>query len=250
MEGIPIARQNQILAASKSSTKTKVPDDAHVSPEDQKPGIIRRGAQAALSEIAAEFGEKLFDTLPILWEIMAQPLMNAYRRFRLVNIMALIDFRSASSESVPLEQECEQGQTIIDCLTIIRSLAPTIHMSHHPRIVGLFPTIVRALQSKFAILRQCAAQCVATLCDVITTDAMRLVVEQIVPFLADATVLTNKQGAIEVVYSGSPLQCRRLLADTHWPPSYRYRQTFGCKSLTIYYLPYRTSSWPYERSRR
>jgi TATA-binding protein-associated factor len=82
MEGIPIARQNQILASVKP-TKTRMPDDANVSPEVQKSRLIRRGAQAALSEIAAEFGEKLFDTLPILWEIMAQPLIDAYRTFSL-----------------------------------------------------------------------------------------------------------------------------------------------------------------------
>ena len=76
---------------------------------------------------------------------------------------------------------------------------------------------------------------------------MRLVVEQIIPFLADATVLTNKQGAIEAVYSKLPLQSRKLLADTK---SYRYRQTFGCESSTVYYLPYRTCSWPHERSRQ
>ena len=66
MEGIPIARQNQILAAAKSGTRNKVPEDARISPEDQKSHLIRRGTQAALSEIAAEFGEKLFNTLPIL----------------------------------------------------------------------------------------------------------------------------------------------------------------------------------------
>jgi TATA-binding protein-associated factor len=81
MEGIPIARQNQILATAKSGARSKAPEDVHISPEDQKSRLIRRGAQAALSEIAAEFGEKLFNTLPILWEIMAQPLMNAYRVF-------------------------------------------------------------------------------------------------------------------------------------------------------------------------
>jgi len=85
MEGIPIARQNQILASVKSSAKTRMPDDANVSPEVQKSRLIRRGAQAALSEIAAEFGEKLFDTLPILWEIMAQSLIDAYRMFSLLS---------------------------------------------------------------------------------------------------------------------------------------------------------------------
>ena len=80
MEGIPIAKQNQILATAKSGARNKVPEDAHISP-DQKPRLIWRGMQAALSEIAAEFSEELFSTLPILWEIMAQPLMNAYRVF-------------------------------------------------------------------------------------------------------------------------------------------------------------------------
>lgn len=82
MEGIPTARQNQILAASKSSSKaSKTSDDAPLTPEIYKSRLIRRGAQAALSEIAAEFGEKLFETLPILWEIMAQPLIDAYCKF-------------------------------------------------------------------------------------------------------------------------------------------------------------------------
>ena len=81
VEGIPITRQNQILVSVKSSTKTRMLDDANVSPEAQKSRLIRRGGQAALSEITTEFGEKLFDTL--LWEIMAQPLIDAYRTFSL-----------------------------------------------------------------------------------------------------------------------------------------------------------------------
>ena len=90
---------------------------------------------------------------------------------------------------------------------------PAIRLSLHPRIVSLFPTILRALQSKFAILRQCTAHCLAALCDVVTTDIMCLVVEQVTPLLANAVVLTNKQGAIEVVYGQLSFQCSVLLAD-------------------------------------
>lgn len=90
---------------------------------------------------------------------------------------------------------------------------PAIRLSLHPRIVSLFPTILRALQSKFAILRQCAAHCLAALCDVITTDIMRLVVEQVTPLLTGAVVLMNKQGAIEVVYGQLSFQCGVSLAD-------------------------------------
>ncbi len=40
--------------------------------------LIRRGAQLALGEIATEFGDSLFDTIPVLWECMVQPLLDSY----------------------------------------------------------------------------------------------------------------------------------------------------------------------------
>ena len=40
--------------------------------------LIRRGAQLALAEMATKFGALLFDTLPMLWECMIQPLLARY----------------------------------------------------------------------------------------------------------------------------------------------------------------------------
>lgn len=57
-----------------------------------------------------------------------------------------------------------------------------------------------ALHSRFAIIRQSAARCFATICDVMTLDAMRYVVEHLVPLLGDALVLANRQGATELIY--------------------------------------------------
>lgn len=57
-----------------------------------------------------------------------------------------------------------------------------------------------ALTSRFAIIRQSAARCFATLCDVMTSEAMRYVIENIVPLLGDALVLANRQGATELMY--------------------------------------------------
>lgn len=57
-----------------------------------------------------------------------------------------------------------------------------------------------ALRSRFAIIRQSAAKCFATICDVMTSDAMRHVIEHVVPMLGDPVVLANRQGAMELIY--------------------------------------------------
>ena len=60
-----------------------------------------------------------------------------------------------------------------------------------------------ALQSRYAIIRQSAARCFATVCDVMTSDAMRYVIENVVPLLGDPLVLSNRQGAAEFIYRQS-----------------------------------------------
>lgn len=57
-----------------------------------------------------------------------------------------------------------------------------------------------ALRSRYAIIRQSAARCFATICDVMTVEAMRYTVEHIVPLLGDALTLANRQGAIELIH--------------------------------------------------
>lgn len=57
-----------------------------------------------------------------------------------------------------------------------------------------------ALRSRFAIIRQCAAKCFATIGDVMAAAAMRYVIETIVPFLGDTVNLCYRQGATELLY--------------------------------------------------
>jgi TATA-binding protein-associated factor len=77
---------------------------------------------------------------------------------------------------------------------------PTFHAGVWPKLTETFPMIKLALQSRFAIIRQSAAKCLATICEVMTTEAMRFVVEDIVPLLGDPLVLTNRLGATELIY--------------------------------------------------
>ena len=97
-----------------------------------------------------------------------------------------------------IEKQC--GQDVIDSLSVLEAAIPTFHQDLWSTCSQLFPLISLALRSKFAIIRQCASRCFATLCDVMTTDSMHFVIEKIVPYLGDTTNLSNRQGATELVY--------------------------------------------------
>lgn len=95
------------------------------------------------------------------------------------------------------------GQDLIDSLSVLDAIIPTFHEELWPRCHALFPMLGLALRSKFAIVRQCAARCFATICDTMTAAAMRFVIEKVVPFLGDPINLSNRQGATELAYRKS-----------------------------------------------
>jgi TATA-binding protein-associated factor len=82
----------------------------------------------------------------------------------------------------------------------LEAVVPTFHDGLQHKLQELFPLMDRALRSRFAIVRQAAARCFATLCDVMTLEAMRYVVENIILFLQDPLVATNRQGTMELIY--------------------------------------------------
>jgi TATA-binding protein-associated factor len=96
--------------------------------------------------------------------------------------------------------EKQHGQDVIDSLSVLEEVIRTFHEELWPKLYALFPMIDLALQSRFAIVRQCAARCFATICDLMTSEGMKYVIEKIVPLIADPLVLTNRQGATELIY--------------------------------------------------
>ena len=96
--------------------------------------------------------------------------------------------------------EKQFGQDVIDSLSVLEAVIPTLHQDLWPKIAETFPMLLLALRSKFAIIRQCAARCFATICDIMTADAMRFVVEDVVPFMSDPINMANRQGATELMY--------------------------------------------------
>lgn len=110
--------------------------------------------------------------------------------------------------------EKTSGQDVIDSLSVLDAVVPTFHEDTWSQFHELFPMIGLALRSRFAIIRQCAAKCFATICNSMTVAAMRYVIEQVVPYLGDSVNLHYRQGATELIYRKSLLNYDSSLLTT------------------------------------
>ncbi|KAF8969946.1 SNF2 superfamily chromatin remodeling protein [Flammula alnicola] len=160
--------------------------ESEKSQEARNARLARRGACQAFQQLSAKFGPRLLDAIPNMWQSMAGGLLSACQTDSAQQSDALI--------------EKQHGQDVIDSLSVLEDVTPTFHQQLWPKLYEIFPMIDLALQSRFAIVRQAAARCFATICDLMTPEAMRYVIEKIIPLLQDPLVLTNRQGATELIY--------------------------------------------------
>lgn len=92
------------------------------------------------------------------------------------------------------------GQDVVDSLSVLEAVVPTLHEELRHKLSELFPMLNLTLRSRYAIIRQSAARCFSTICEIMTMDAMLVVVESIIPFIGDSSNLHNRQGATELIY--------------------------------------------------
>ncbi|EJD47359.1 hypothetical protein AURDEDRAFT_163572, partial [Auricularia subglabra TFB-10046 SS5] len=135
-------------------------NDKDTPPDNTKAKVMHRGATLASTPLSTNFGAMVFDAVPRTWDCMAQALTKGY------------------------------GPQV-----------PTIHEASSQRAKELFPSsIAAALRSRDAVVRRSAAKCFARICNVLTTDAMRYLVETILPFLNDPSLVANRQWTVELIY--------------------------------------------------
>jgi TATA-binding protein-associated factor len=108
---------------------------------------------------------------------------------------------SGQVDKMDKSMEKQHGQDVIDSLSVLEAVVPTLREELWPKVHELFPALGLALRSKFAIVRQAAARCFASICDIMPVEAMHFVIEDVLPHLGDVTALANRQGAAELVYS-------------------------------------------------
>lgn len=178
-------KTNVVLSMQKEEDRVDHPDAAKWAREAKAARITRRGAKEALQILAKTYGADLLTVVPSLRNAMEGPLTKAF------------------SGELPAEaRDPEQtfGQEIVDAMSVIRTMTPTINTALHAFIMQLMPLVIKALHSELSVFRYMAAKCMATVCSVITVEAMTALVEKVLPSINNPLDLHFRQGAIEVIY--------------------------------------------------
>ncbi|KAI8321615.1 hypothetical protein GQ54DRAFT_333859 [Martensiomyces pterosporus] len=176
--------------------------------KDQAARLIVRGAEGALDAMATLFGPDLIRLVPKLWDCVSQPLTAVY------GPPATGSASSTSSEltirgAEALEaadaafsggQQPSSGQSVIDALRVLLTLAPSLDASLHGCLTDALPWAMSALMSKYSAVRHMAARTIAELCRVIKVQAMQALVQSVLPSLGDTTLTHRRQGVAEAIY--------------------------------------------------
>ncbi|KAL8276295.1 hypothetical protein RQP46_011323 [Phenoliferia psychrophenolica] len=149
--------------------------------------LVYRGAQLALSELAARFGPNLLERVPKLWSCMSEALLDIYAS----GDIDLADKLLADDES--------RGQDLLDCLTVLPTGAQKLGETLHDRLNALLPSLALAARSQYAVVRYSVARSFAALCDIIPTEGLRHVVELVLPVIGDPVHVNYRRGAMELI---------------------------------------------------
>ncbi|KAJ5636481.1 uncharacterized protein N7484_009794 [Penicillium longicatenatum] len=177
--------ETSILSLRKEEDRRDHPDAAKFEREAKEARIMRRGAKEALEQLTVKFGPDLLEKVPNLAALVERPLKDA-----LVGELP---------EDIT-KPETTLGQEVVDGLSTLRALLPKFDSGLYPWVIGLMPIIAKALQCRLSVIRYAAAKCFATICSVITVEAMTMLVEKVLPTINHALDVHHRQGAIECIY--------------------------------------------------
>ncbi|KAK8150645.1 TATA-binding protein-associated factor mot1 [Beauveria asiatica] len=178
-------KRDVILSMSKEEDRVDHADAAKWAREAKAARVTRRGAKEALEILARIYGAAIFETVPSLRNYMEQPLIKAF---------------SGELPETAKDPEDSFGQEIVDALSVIRTMTPTLHKDLHAFVLEMVPLVIKALHSELSVFRYMAAKCMATICSVMTIEGMTTLVEKVLPSINNALDLHLRQGAIEAIY--------------------------------------------------
>lgn len=179
------SKTDVVLSMQKEEDRVDHPDVAKWAREAKAARITRRGAKEALQILSKTFGAELLSVVPSIRIFMEQPLLQAF---------------SGDLPAEARDPENTFGQEIVDAMSVIRTMTPTIDTALHPFIMQMAPLVIKALHSELSVFRYMAAKCLATICSVITVQGMTALVEKVLPSINNPLDLHFRQGAIEVIY--------------------------------------------------
>ncbi|KAI7862134.1 hypothetical protein BDF14DRAFT_1746376 [Spinellus fusiger] len=194
----PVLEENQttlgILSILKEETTKPIANakEAVPTPEQKEAQLMKRGAETALKELCDQFGRHVFDIVPKLWECMSFKLKQVFHSTTGVDSVAETD--------ALIGRNFQLGQDLIDTLTIISTVIPCLSQDLYDKIIGIVPDICAALQSRYAVIRQVSARCLATIANVMTAETMQIIIDCVLPELGNQLHVHHRQGASELVY--------------------------------------------------
>ena len=178
------SRRDVILSLHKEEDRKDYASTQVYEKEARAARVTRRGTKEALHQLCKNFGPNLFIKAPVLKAKIEGPLQQVLN----------------GDESMDVDDtKNDLGQEVVDGLSILRAVAPTLHPDLRPVIIGLMPLIAKALRSTLAVFRYAAAKCFATICSVLRIEGMSMLVQHILP-QCNSDDLHWRQGAIELVY--------------------------------------------------
>lgn len=179
------AKTDCILSMQKEENRVDHADAAKWAREAKAARITRRGAKEALEILSRSYGASLLETVPSLRAFMEEPLGKAF---------------TADLPAEAKDPEQILGQEIVDAMSVIRTMTPTLDQALHPFVMQMLPLVIKALHSELSVFRYMAAKCLATICSVIAVDGMTALVEKVLPSISNPLDLNYRQGVIEAIY--------------------------------------------------
>jgi TATA-binding protein-associated factor len=179
------AKKDCILSMQKEEDRVDHPDAAKWAKEAKAARITRRGAKEALEILSRIYGAQILETVPSLRTYMEVPLVKAF---------------TGDLPAEATDPENTFGQEVVDAMSVIRTMAPTLDQALHPFIMQMMPLVIKALHSDLSVFRYMAAKCLATICSVITVEGMTALVEKVLPSISNPIDTQYRQGVIEAIY--------------------------------------------------
>lgn len=176
-----------ILSLKKDEDIRDHVDQAKHDLEAKKAGIQRRGAKETLDLLCTNFGEQLFEKVPILQMLIKDSLKDVF----------------GDSLKLPdniKDKDVQLGQRAVDGLSTLRAIINKLHPTLHQFIIEMMPFVVTALRSKLSVLRYAAAKCLATMCSVKPDAGFDVLVRQVLPSISNVHDIFQRQGATESIY--------------------------------------------------
>ncbi|SPO01010.1 probable MOT1 - transcriptional accessory protein [Cephalotrichum gorgonifer] len=179
------AKRDVILSMQKEEDRVDHADAVQFAREAKAARITRRGAKDALEVLSRTYGAELLTHVPSLKRFMEDALVKAF---------------SSTLPEETFDPESIFGQDVVDAMSLVRTMAPTLDPAIRPFLIELMPYVVTALHSELSVFRYMAAKCMATLCSVLPVEGMTVLVEKVLPSINNPVDLNVRQGAIEAVY--------------------------------------------------